>query len=301
MMDFAAYLLHEEPHVSDEELLEQIESQLSEDAPPSLVDEMHEKLAGAYRAGIKLAHDQGMVVLENVVEKNAKIFGADRPHGLDRHAIPYDTRRSMYEDYAKQKSKEEPTGYAKGMLGGGGIGAGLGAGIGALAGHAGGGAAIGGGLGSLVGALLAHGDKKQITRAKGAVSGNLDRHLAEQIADDADQRDAVNYSHYKVRQLPLEHWQRSRRRRCLATGQPIGRRSLVARFAAGAALMGLARSVEPSWLEIETGQKQVFKGSHGYCPRRWGLCSWWWQRSSPCCGESQGSSDSWAESGCLRT
>lgn len=85
MMDLTAYLLHEENKPSDEEILDQIEDRLAEEAPPSFIDEMEQKIASAYQAGIRLAREQGMQELDEVVEKNAFMLLDDVVGGVVGH------------------------------------------------------------------------------------------------------------------------------------------------------------------------------------------------------------------------
>ena len=195
-MDFTAFLLHDESAPLDEELLEQSENDLSSRDPQhSFIDEMVEKLAAARNAGIKLAREQGMKVLDETIEKNARIFGESVPHTIDHAAIPYEHRRADYEDYLKTKSQEKPSGYLRGVGGGAVMGGGLGALAGYLS-HAGRGpshaaalmgGALGAGIGGLGGAIAAHSDKSKIDSAQKVLkSGKIDKDLADQIAYNHD-------------------------------------------------------------------------------------------------------------------
>jgi len=152
----------------------------------------------AYQAGRKAAF-----------AKFAAIFGAEVPDAIEHAAIPYEHRRQLYEDYARQKSQEEPTGYGKAMGIGGLVGGLGGAALGALLGgqkgstltrYGGGpegavtalfpGAAIGGLLGAGAGGLMAHSDKGNIEHAQHVMSheDNLDPALAKQIQDMIESR-----------------------------------------------------------------------------------------------------------------
>ena len=140
--------------------------------------------------------------------KFAAVFGADVPSAVEHAAIPYDQRRQMYEDYARTKSQEQPTGYGKAMGIGGGLGAAGGALLGGLIGQSGAGAGIGAGLGGLtgagLGALAAHGDKSNIEHAQHIMSNddNLDPALAQQIQDMIESRESAQRS-----QRGFDRWQ----------------------------------------------------------------------------------------------
>jgi hypothetical protein len=70
-MDLAAYLLNDtEP--TDEDILTEVAQHLASQEPASEIDVMEQKLAAAYRAGIKLAREHGDQALMNNVEKNAE-------------------------------------------------------------------------------------------------------------------------------------------------------------------------------------------------------------------------------------
>ena len=145
-------------------------------------------------------------------KKTGAIFGADVPSAVEHAAIPYDQRRQMYEDYAREKSQEPPTGYGKAMGWGGALGGLGGAGLGALLGHASGntgmgammGAGGGGALGAAVGGLAAHGDKSNIEQAQHVMSNddNLDPALAQQIQDMIEARESQQRG-----QRGMDNWQ----------------------------------------------------------------------------------------------
>jgi hypothetical protein len=70
-MDLAAYLLNDtEP--TDEEILDEVAHHLAAQEPTSEIDLMEQKLAAAYRAGIKLAREHGDRALMDNVERNAE-------------------------------------------------------------------------------------------------------------------------------------------------------------------------------------------------------------------------------------
>lgn len=73
-MDFTAFLLHEEPQLSDEEIFEHIEESLERETPPSLIEDMGHKLATAYASGIALAKEHGTRAFDVVVGKEKTAF-----------------------------------------------------------------------------------------------------------------------------------------------------------------------------------------------------------------------------------
>lgn len=239
MSNWTAELTSREP--SDQDILDYVESTVADrEETPSLIEEMQVKMAQAYQAGINLARSQGDQVFDNVLEKNAKIWGARAPNTIDHAAIPYEHRKADYEEYAHEKAREKPSGYLKGIGGGALIGGGIGAGLGALINlHApGAGAAVNGGVGTLfgglTGAVAAHRDKKNIESARRAVGGRMDRELAKRIADNHDDRRSEDW------------WDEERRHQSLMSKRAEAEKVawIPAALAAGRALLpGAAKAV----------------------------------------------------------
>jgi hypothetical protein len=107
-----------------------------------------------------------------VLEKRARIFGASEPDEITESAIPYERRLESYKNYLAEKSQEEPTSYPRAMLTGAAIGAipaiplaissapGIRRAVPAL---------IGASLGALGGALMSKADRGHIDWAKKVV------------------------------------------------------------------------------------------------------------------------------------
>jgi len=102
-------------------------------------------------------------------KKVGSVFGSRVPWGADvSFGTPYEHRRGLYERHLQDKAQEQPTGYAKSMLVGGGLGA-----------------LAGGALGSGLGGMAAMSDHTAIQDAqyamqRGDVDGAFARHLAEE-------------------------------------------------------------------------------------------------------------------------
>ena len=69
-----AFYFMNAPETSDEEILEQLESDLEARQEPSALDEMVFKIAQAHQAGISLAQEHGQKALEAVIEKDAFVM-----------------------------------------------------------------------------------------------------------------------------------------------------------------------------------------------------------------------------------
>lgn len=136
----------------------------------------------------------GAETMSPQLQKEAKVFGRHPDRDVARASLPKAKRRAMYAEYARDKAKEEPTGYPKAMLGGALIGGGVGALNGGLrAGVPG--LAIGGGIGAAtgmgLGAMAAHIDKETITKARAAIrsGGAMDRAFDKQVREMEDMQD----------------------------------------------------------------------------------------------------------------
>ena len=137
---------------------------------------------------------KGIVAKTDDSIKEARIFGAGKPDGLDISAVPYASRKAQFKDYLSRKSNEEPTpmgtAVGTGLLAGGALGALTGAAAGP-AGFAAGGV-MGGGIGALVGMAMQAADKGEIDRAKSILAkGGIDNALANDIIQ---QRRSREYS-----------------------------------------------------------------------------------------------------------
>lgn len=115
-MDLTAYLLHEEPQLSDEEIFEHIEESLEQETPPSLIEEMGHKLATAYASGVALAKEHGAKAFDVIMEKEKVAFvSGATPVELKTHAA---TLRTLAEETEKTAMLPLLGGMAARMVGG---------------------------------------------------------------------------------------------------------------------------------------------------------------------------------------
>lgn len=147
--------------------------------------------------------------------KMAAVFGASMPDGLEMNAIPYDLRKSRYEDYVHSKANEKPTGLMRGgltggaaggltggILGGlGGVMSGGGVGQGALAGGLSGGI-----LGGLTGLLMAAVDRGDIRRAKQILKdNNIDESFLDHVVNEQRGNEAAQELNSEMRHREMLH------------------------------------------------------------------------------------------------
>jgi hypothetical protein len=143
----------------------------------------YEVKSKAYHRSI--GNDLGEVLLE----KEAKVTGSSGfgypAESLINQGIPYDTRKTLYMDYANRKAQEPKTGYPRAV----GTGAAIGGVLGGLSGIGNRkamalGAGVGAVTGGIIGAVVKNSDDREIAESQQAIRSPeaADRILAVRMA-----------------------------------------------------------------------------------------------------------------------